>query len=172
MVSGEEEATQREEEFVKAFEAHACTCEYLHNPLDGRLYAVSAGKYRYSDRCGELIAARSPSLVLVHSDNQRRDQGEHMVEARVHASVSRCRPIILTSITTFVGLSPLMLNTSVQAQFLVPMAVSLAFGVLFATLVTLLAVPAGYLILHDLGQLFTSGEKEDTEADLAADTTG
>ncbi len=112
------------------------------------------------------------SLVLVHNVNLRRAQGEHMVEALIHASVSRCRPIILTSITTFVGLSPLMLNTSVQAQFLVPMAVSLAFGVLFATLVTLLVVPAGYLILHDLGQLFTRGEKEDTAADLAADTAG
>ncbi len=112
------------------------------------------------------------SLVLVHNVNLRRAQGEHMVEALIHASVSRCRPIVLTSITTFVGLSPLMLNTSVQAQFLVPMAVSLAFGVLFATLVTLMVVPAGYLILHDIGQLFTRGEKEDTEADLAADTAG
>lgn len=92
------------------------------------------------------------SLVLVHSVNHRREQGESAFDALVHASVSRCRPIILTSITTFVGLSPLMLNKSVQAQFLVPMAVSLAFGVMFATVVTLLVVPAGYLILEDLGQ--------------------
>jgi multidrug efflux pump subunit AcrB len=94
------------------------------------------------------------SLVLVHSVNFRRSMGENIHDAVVHAAVSRCRPIILTSITTFVGLSPLMLNKSVQAQFLVPMAVSLSFGVLFATLVTLLVVPAGYLILDDLGRLF------------------
>jgi predicted RND superfamily exporter protein len=60
----------------------------------------------------------------------------------------------LTSLTTFVGLLPLMMNKSVQAQFLVPMAVSLSFGVLFATVVTLLVVPAGYLILQDIAHLF------------------
>jgi len=94
------------------------------------------------------------SLVLVHNVNDRRQQGESITDAIIQASVSRCRPIILTSLTTFVGLSPLMLNKSVQAQFLVPMAVSLAFGVLFATLVTLLVVPAGYLILDDLAAKF------------------
>ena len=97
------------------------------------------------------------SLVLVHRVNQLREAGERVAEAVIHASVSRCRPIVLTSMTTFVGLSPLMLNKSVQAQFLVPMAVSLAFGVLFATLVTLLVVPAGYLIMEDLRRLVTSG---------------
>jgi multidrug efflux pump subunit AcrB len=94
------------------------------------------------------------SLVLVHSVNFRRSNGDSIAEVVLNASVSRCRPIILTSLTTFVGLSPLMLNKSVQAQFLVPMAVSLSFGVLFATVVTLLVVPSGYLILNDLGKLF------------------
>jgi multidrug efflux pump subunit AcrB len=61
---------------------------------------------------------------------------------------------VLTSLTTFVGLAPLMFNKSVAALFLVPMAVSLAFGVMFATVVTLLVVPSGYLILDDLGNLF------------------
>ena len=93
------------------------------------------------------------SLVLIHSVNFRRSIGDSMHEAILNAAVSRCRPIILTSITTFVGLLPLMLNKSVQAQFLVPMAVSLSFGVMFATVVTLLVVPAGYLILNDLGNL-------------------
>ena len=93
------------------------------------------------------------SLVLVHRVNQLRDAGEKLIDAVVHASVSRCRPILLTSMTTFVGLTPLMLNKSVQAQFLVPMAVSLSFGVLFATVVTLMVVPAGYLIMNDLGNL-------------------
>lgn len=94
------------------------------------------------------------SLVLIHSVNYRRTIGDTMQEAVLNAAVSRCRPIILTSITTFVGLLPLMLNKSVQAQFLVPMAVSLSFGVMFATVVTLLVVPAGYLVLNDLGNLF------------------
>jgi multidrug efflux pump subunit AcrB len=90
------------------------------------------------------------SLVLVHNINARRESGQAMAEAVVDAAVSRCRPIILTSLTTFAGLSPLMLNRSVQAQFLVPMAVSLAFGVLLATVVTLLVVPSGYLIQEDI----------------------
>jgi multidrug efflux pump subunit AcrB len=94
------------------------------------------------------------SLVLVHSVNFRRSSGESIYGAVIHAAVSRCRPIILTSVTTFVGLTPLMLNTSVQAQFLVPMAVSLAFGVVLSTVVTLLVIPAGYLIMHDIGRLF------------------
>jgi multidrug efflux pump subunit AcrB len=93
------------------------------------------------------------SLVLVHNVNERRAKGESIRDAARDGAVSRFRPIVLTSLTTFVGLSPLMLNRSVQAQFLVPMAVSLAFGVLFATVVTLLVVPAGYLILDDLRAL-------------------
>ena len=90
------------------------------------------------------------SLVLVHTVNHLRTRGEDMHQAVVSAAVSRCRPILLTSLTTFVGLLPLMLNKSVQAQFLVPMAVSLAFGVLFSTVVTLFVVPSGYLIINDM----------------------
>jgi multidrug efflux pump subunit AcrB len=93
------------------------------------------------------------SLVLVDRVNFFRARGEDIGQAVLDASLSRCRPILLTSLTTFFGLSPLMLNKSVQAQFLVPMAVSLSFGVLFATIVTLLVVPSGYLILDDLGKL-------------------
>jgi multidrug efflux pump subunit AcrB len=104
------------------------------------------------------------SLVLVHSVNYRRTSGEPLGDIVLDAAVSRCRPIILTSLTTFIGLSPLMLNTSVQAQFLVPMAVSLAFGVLFATVVTLLVVPSGYLILDDLGGLFRKSNVKSASA--------
>lgn len=89
------------------------------------------------------------SLVLVHNINARRDSGQSVYDAVLQAAVSRCRPIVLTSLTTFVGLTPLMFNRSVQAQFLVPMAISLAFGVLFSTVVTLLVVPSGYIILED-----------------------
>ena len=67
-------------------------------------------------------------------------------------TIRRFRPIMLTSVTTFVGLLPLMMDRSLQAQFLIPMAVSLAFGVLFATGVTLFLVPCALLIAEDLGQ--------------------
>ena len=90
------------------------------------------------------------SLILVYAINQRRDAGSTMADAVVDAATSRCRPIVLTSMTTFVGLMPLMFNTSVQAQFLVPMAVSLSFGVLFATVITLLVVPSIYLFFEDV----------------------
>jgi multidrug efflux pump subunit AcrB len=99
------------------------------------------------------------SLVLVHNVNRRRAEGESLHDAVLEAAISRCRPIVLTSMTTFVGLMPLMFNRSVQAQFLVPMAVSLAFGVLFATLVTLFVVPSAYMILEDFHK-WRSGERE------------
>ena len=111
--------------------------------------------------CGVVV---NSSLVLVHRVNHYRSQGDDIHGAVLKAAVSRCRPIVLTSITTFVGLLPLMLNKSVQAQFLVPMAVSLAFGVSFATVVTLLVVPSGYLILDDLGNLFKRLLAGDQEA--------
>jgi multidrug efflux pump subunit AcrB len=70
-------------------------------------------------------------------------------EAIVNACSARFRPIILTSLTTFAGLLPLLFETSLQAQFLIPMATSLSFGVLFATAMTLFLVPACYNILQD-----------------------
>jgi multidrug efflux pump subunit AcrB len=94
------------------------------------------------------------SLVLVHTVNTLRSTGEKIEDAILHAVVSRCRPIVLTSITTFVGLMPMMFNRSVGAQFLIPMAVSLSFGVMFATVVTLLVVPSLYLVLEDIAKLF------------------
>jgi multidrug efflux pump subunit AcrB len=93
------------------------------------------------------------SLVLIDYVNRLKRDGAPLVEAVRQAGVARFRPILLTSLTTFAGLLPLLLERSVQAQFLVPMAVSLAFGVLFTTFVTLLLVPAVYLILEDLARL-------------------
>jgi multidrug efflux pump subunit AcrB len=90
------------------------------------------------------------SLVLVYNVNAHRDRGGSIADAVVAAGVGRFRPILLTSLTTFAGLTPLMLERSMQAQFLIPMAVSLAFGVMFATVVTLLVLPCGYLVLEDL----------------------
>ena len=90
------------------------------------------------------------NLVLVVYINRQREQGLSLLEAVRKAGVARFRPILLTSLTTFVGLMPLILEKSVQAQFLIPMAISLAFGVMFATGISLILVPAGYLILEDL----------------------
>ncbi|HAR66845.1 MAG TPA: acriflavine resistance protein B, partial [Lentisphaeria bacterium] len=88
------------------------------------------------------------SLVLVDFINQQRRAGMEVYEAVRTAGVRRLRPILLTSITTFIGLAPLLLEQSTQAQFLKPMAVSLGFGILLTTFVTLLLVPAAYLILE------------------------
>jgi multidrug efflux pump subunit AcrB len=91
------------------------------------------------------------SLVLVTGVNQRRATGAGVREAVEESAAARFRPIVLTAITTFAGLTPLMLERSLQAQILIPMGISLAFGVVFATAITLLLVPCGYLILDDLG---------------------
>lgn len=89
------------------------------------------------------------SLVLVVTINRLRDEGNGMVSAVSQAGAMRFRPIILTSATTFIGLVPLMLNANPATFFIIPMAISLAFGVLFATIITLFLVPSLYLILHD-----------------------
>ena len=89
------------------------------------------------------------SLVLVDYVNRQREKGVSVVQAVQDAGLSRLRPILLTSLTTFAGLSPLLLEQSVQAQFLIPMAISLAFGVLFSTAVTLVLVPTAYMIVDD-----------------------
>jgi multidrug efflux pump subunit AcrB len=90
------------------------------------------------------------NLVLVDFINRARDKGMDVAQAIREAGVARFRPIMLTSLTTFAGLTPLMLEKSVQAQFLIPMAVSLAFGVMFATTVSLLLTPSAYHILEDV----------------------
>lgn len=96
------------------------------------------------------------SLVLIDFANRQRLQGIAAFEAVQQAAVQRCRPILLTTITTFVGLAPLVFETSRQAKMLIPMALSLAFGILFATFICLLLVPALYLALDDIHELFES----------------
>jgi multidrug efflux pump subunit AcrB len=89
------------------------------------------------------------SLILIVTVNRNRQAGMPFPDAVVGACRRRFRPIFLTSVTTFVGLAPMIFETSVQARFLVPMAISLGFGVLFATLIMLLIVPCNFLILED-----------------------
>ncbi len=93
------------------------------------------------------------SLVMVDWVNRSRREGVPLQEAVRSAGAARFRAILLTSLTTFAGLVPLISEQSTQAQFLIPMAVSLGFGVLFATLVTLLLVPVVYLMMEDFRQL-------------------
>ncbi|MAT82886.1 MAG: cobalt-zinc-cadmium resistance protein [Gammaproteobacteria bacterium] len=90
------------------------------------------------------------SLVLVDYVNRRRREGVDIVDALLEAGVVRFRPILLTSVTTFVGLIPLMASATPATAFVIPMAVSLAFGVLFATFITLFLVPALYHIAEDV----------------------
>jgi len=88
------------------------------------------------------------SLVMVDFINRYRSEGNSITEAVLEAGPRRFRPIFLTSLTTFVGLAPLLLEKSTQAKFMIPMAVSLSFGVIFATAITLFLVPVGYLVLE------------------------
>jgi multidrug efflux pump subunit AcrB len=100
------------------------------------------------------------SLVLVVSINRLRDEGMGMVEAVSTAGMMRFRPIFLTSLTTFIGLVPLMITASPATFFIVPMAISLSFGVLFATVITLFLVPSLYVILQDFqGHTDTAEER-------------
>ena len=85
------------------------------------------------------------SLVMVDFINQKIRRGDDLFESVIHSGTRRFRPIFLTSITTFAGLVPILLDRSLQAQFLIPMAVSLAFGILFATAITLYLIPCSYV---------------------------
>jgi len=99
------------------------------------------------------------SLLMIDFINRaRRDGSLSTKEAVISAGKRRFRPIVLTSLTTFFGLMPMILETSIQARFLIPMAVSLSFGVLFATGITLVLIPSLYLILEDLKQAVGGGE--------------
>jgi multidrug efflux pump subunit AcrB len=110
------------------------------------------------------------SLVMVDFINREVEAGDSIIHAIRHAGAARFRPIMLTSVTTFAGLTPLLLEKSLQAKFLIPMGVSLGFGVMFATFITLLIVPCGYLILEDIkaGFKWLYGHPEDSASALPA----
>ena len=98
--------------------------------------------------------AVNDNLVLLDYVQKLRAKGMDGAQALIEAGTRRFRPILLTSLTTFIGLVPLMLEQSIQAQWLIPVAVGLAFGVLFALFVTLFFVPALYGIGADVRRLF------------------
>ena len=94
------------------------------------------------------------ALVFIDFANKRKWAGASLYDAVRSAGIQRFRPIILTTLTTFFGLMPMILETSQQARFLIPMAISLGFGILFATGITLLIIPSLMLILDDIHNIF------------------
>jgi multidrug efflux pump subunit AcrB len=112
------------------------------------------------------------SLILVDFANrQRRDKGMSAHDAIISAGIRRFRPILLTTLTTFGGLAPMVFETSRQAQFIAPMAVSLGFGILFTTFVCLLVLPSLYIMLSNtldaLGLSDVEGGHPDKEKAVA-----
>ena len=103
------------------------------------------------------------SLILIDFINRAVRGGMDVEKAVIESGRARFRPVLLTSVTTVAGLFPLLLERSFQAQFLVPMAVSLCFGLMVATVLTLLYVPALYLIVQDITNLF-KGRAGSTDA--------
>jgi multidrug efflux pump subunit AcrB len=94
------------------------------------------------------------SLILVDFINRAKGSGKRMFDIVVEAGTQRFRAILLTSLTTFFGIFPLYFEGSLQAQFIIPMAISLGFGIVFATVITLFLIPALYLIKEDVHSLF------------------
>lgn len=107
------------------------------------------------------------SLVMVDYANNRRLDGDNAYQAITSAGIRRFRPIMLTTATTFGGLAPMIWETSRQARFMIPMAISLGFGILFATVITLLLVPCLYMIVEDyldiMRYIFTAQWKRSEE---------
>jgi multidrug efflux pump subunit AcrB len=99
------------------------------------------------------------ALVMINYANVRRREGMSALDAMVAAGVRRFRPILLTTVTTFGGLAPMIFETSRQARFMIPMAISLGYGILFATAITLVLVPSLYLILEDSTRMFHPGAR-------------
>ena len=97
--------------------------------------------------CGVVI---NGGLVFMVTANRYRDEGKSVTDAAFLAATRRFRPIMLTSLTTFFGLAPMIFEQSVQARFLIPMAISLGYGILFTTAIILFLMPAFYLIYYDI----------------------
>ena len=104
------------------------------------------------------------SLIMIDYINKNRHRHSNIEDAVREGACRRFRPIVLTSLTTFFGLTPLILERSLQAQFLIPMAVSLGFGILGATLITLLLIPAMYMVVEDLRGLVPDSDSDNQQA--------
>jgi multidrug efflux pump subunit AcrB len=109
------------------------------------------------------------SLVLIDYANRLRAEGQSAFEAIHNAGVRRFRPILLTTLTTFGGLAPMIFESSRQARFMIPMAISLGYGILFATLITLFLVPSLYLVIEDLNRRLARGMQKAVSSVAAGD---
>ncbi len=98
------------------------------------------------------------SLVLIDFANKQRSKGMSPEPSITAAGVRRFRPVVLTTLTTFCGLAPMIFETSRQARFMIPMAISLGFGIAFATVITLVLMPCLYLIMEDVRGLIRTEE--------------
>ena len=107
------------------------------------------------------------SLIMVDFINSAIDRGERLIDAVVDSGCQRFRAILLTSLTTFFGLLPMLMEDSLQAQFVIPMAVSLGFGIIFATVITLILIPCLYIVLEDVKVLFGSKSARELEPALS-----
>ena len=101
--------------------------------------------------CGVVV---NDSLILIDYTNRLTRQGTLPFDAIHQAGMRRFRPILLTTMTTFGGLSPMIFETSRQARFMIPMAISLGFGIVFGTAITLVIVPCLYVMINDVGLFF------------------
>ena len=104
---------------------------------------------------------------MVDFINSAIDRGERLIDAVVDSGCQRFRAILLTSLTTFFGLLPMLMEDSLQAQFVIPMAVSLGFGIIFATVITLILIPCLYIVLEDVKVLFGSKSARELEPALS-----
>ncbi|HKX57389.1 MAG TPA: efflux RND transporter permease subunit, partial [Xanthomonadales bacterium] len=103
------------------------------------------------------------ALIMIDFANRKR--ADMSVFEAIHlAGLRRFRPIILTTLTTFGGLTPIILETSRQAAYLIPMAISLGFGIVFATSIILVLMPCLYLVLEDLQRLAGKAAAKQTAA--------
>ncbi len=100
------------------------------------------------------------SLILIDFINSKVREGSRVLDAVIEAGQNRFRPVLLTSVTTVAGLFPLLLETSFQAQFLIPMAVSISFGLIAATILTLVFVPSLYVVVNDMVGIFISQDEK------------
>lgn len=114
---------------------------------------------------GVLINA---GIVMIDYANKERLRGVEAYDAIVAAGMRRFRPILLTTVTTFCGLAPMIFETSRQAKFLIPMAISLGYGIVFATLIVLFLIPALYMMLEDVKSLLNP-DRDTVESEDATD---
>jgi multidrug efflux pump subunit AcrB len=112
------------------------------------------------------------SLVLIDLANRNAASGMTPMDAVLSAGIQRFRPILLTTVTTFGGLMPMIMETSFQARMMIPMAISLGFGVVFATLITLVMVPSLFLIIEDMARLVTRRHGTGTPPDSQGEQGG